>query len=82
MQMLSINSIPKSVTLLTSPPKVPAKRDPKIGPVQENDTIAKVSAIKKIPISPPIFEPESALFPHLLGSVSSKYPKKEMAKII
>ena len=30
----------------------PASREPKIGPVHEKDTIAKVSAIKNIPIIP------------------------------
>src|SRR5882724_915798 len=29
--------------------KVPANKDPSIGPVQENETMARVSAIKKIP---------------------------------
>ena len=30
----------------------PANKVPKIGPVQEKETIAKVSAMKKIPIPP------------------------------
>ena len=37
----------------------PAKRDPRIGPVQENETIARVNAMKKIPIVP--FNLEEAL---------------------
>src|SRR5690554_2911421 len=49
----------------------PAKREPKIGPVHEKDTIAKVRAIKKIPIIPPIFEALSILFPQELGKVNS-----------
>lgn len=49
----------------------PAKSDPKIGPVQENDTIAKVSAIKKIPIIPPIFEALSIFVLHDAGRVIS-----------
>src|SRR5690554_4339686 len=49
----------------------PAKSEPKIGPVQENETIAKVRAIKKIPMIPPIFEALSILFPHELGKVNS-----------
>src|SRR5690606_19137870 len=53
---------------------------PKIGPVQEKDTKAKVKAIKKIPNTPPTCEAESALLVNELGNVISKYPKKEMAK--
>src|SRR5690606_7625070 len=49
----------------------PASKDPKIGPVHENDTIASVSAIKKIPITPPILEAESILLAHELGKVNS-----------
>ena len=37
--------------------KEPANNEPKIGPVQENETIAKVNAIKKTPINPPEFSP-------------------------
>ena len=51
--------------------KLPASRDPKIGPVHEKETMAKVSAIKKIPMPPFILELESAVFPQLLGSVNS-----------
>ena len=32
----------------------PTNKEPKIGPVQENETKTRVSAIKKIPIKPPI----------------------------
>ena len=35
----------------------PARRDPRIGPVQENDTIDKVRAMKKTPKIPPIPSP-------------------------
>ena len=52
--------------------------NPTRGPVQENDTIASVSAIKKIPINPPVPDFSSALFAQLLGSVNSKAPNKEM----
>ena len=38
--------MPKITIVLTSPPKVPANNEPKIGPVQENETIAKVKAMK------------------------------------
>ena len=58
----------------------PANKEPKIGPVQEKETMAKVNAIKKIPKIPPTLEAESILFPHELGSVISKYPKNEKAK--
>ena len=34
--------------------KEPPKREPKIGPVHEKETIASVSAIKKIPMIPPM----------------------------
>ena len=51
--------------------KLPASKDPRIGPVQEKETIASVSAIKKIP-NPPFKEVfESVEFPQLLGKVSS-----------
>lgn len=53
---------------------------PMIGPVQENETKAKVKAMKKILNNPLV---ESALLSSLVvqdaGSVSSKAPKKEMA---
>ena len=48
-----------------------ASKDPKIGPVQENETIAKVSAIKKIPKTPPPDAAVSDLLPHPLGKVNS-----------
>ena len=49
----------------------PANSDPKIGPVQEKDTMAKVSAIKNIPnILRPV-EAASDRFPQLLGKVNS-----------
>ena len=54
-----------------SPVNDPANKDPKIGPVQEKDTIAKVSAMKNIPIIPAA----DSLFDDLLtqdeGSVNS-----------
>ncbi|CAI8364989.1 MAG: Uncharacterised protein [Flavobacterium sp. SCGC AAA160-P02] len=51
--------------------KEPANKDPKIGPVHENETMARVNAIKKIPINPPILEAESILSPQELGNVIS-----------
>ena len=57
---------------------VPASKEPRIGPVQENDTIARVNAMKNIPtVSSPECAP--ALLAKLPGNVISKYPKKEMA---
>ncbi|MNG10821.1 hypothetical protein D3C84_943140 [compost metagenome] len=53
---------------------------PTIGPVQENDTIAKARAIKKIPISPPLSACESTLFAKAFGSIISKAPRNETAK--
>ena len=49
----------------------PASKLPKIGPVQEKETMAKVRAIKKIPIIPLRFEPSSVALPQLDGRVSS-----------
>ena len=49
----------------------PAKSDPKIGPVHENDTIASVSAIKNIPMKPPELSPCVVVFVQLDGSVNS-----------
>src|SRR6478735_480553 len=63
----------------TAPPFVdnePASKDPRIGPVQENDTSAKVSAMKNIPTMPPTCDFSSALFAMLLGNVISNKPKK------
>ena len=52
--------------------KLPANKEPKIGPVHEKETSAKVNAIKKIPIPPFILEhAESEKLDHLLGKVSS-----------
>ncbi len=55
---------------------------PTIGPVHENETIAKASAIKNIPIKPPLSACESTFVPQLLGKIISKAPKKETAKTI
>ena len=56
--------------------------EPKIGPVQENETITNVSAMKNIPpvLPNPLFE--SALLAILPGNVISKYPKNEIAKMM
>jgi len=42
-----------------------------IGPVQEKDTSAKVKAMKKIPIKPPLSAIRSDLLDHELGKVIS-----------
>lgn len=49
----------------------PANNDPKIGPVQEKETKARVTAIKKMPTIPPILEALSILLLHEEGKVSS-----------
>ena len=60
---------------------VPASNEPSMGPVHENETMARVNAMKKIPAVP---SPERALalFAKPDGSVISKYPKKETANTI
>ena len=67
------NPVIPAVNCVAPPSEVKelANKEPKIGPVQEKETIAKVNAIKKIPIIPPIEEAESILFPQELGSVIS-----------
>ena len=62
-----------AVSCMAPPSEVsePAKRDPKIGPVQENDTMARVSAIKKIPATPFRLALSSVEFPQLEGKVNS-----------
>ena len=49
----------------------PAKRDPKMGPVHENETIDNVSAIKNTPKTPPMPSPLLVKLVHLEGKVSS-----------
>ncbi|GFR80727.1 hypothetical protein ElyMa_002323300 [Elysia marginata] len=49
----------------------PTNKLPKIGPVQEKETIANVNAMKKMPITPPVTDLESEILPHLPGKVSS-----------
>ena len=59
-----------------------ANAAPKTGPVQENETRAKVNAIKNMPSTPPISEAESTLFNNLLGRRISKYPKNDIANTV
>ena len=56
------------------------KRVPTMGPVQENETIAKAKAMNKIPIIPPLSACLSTLFAQELGNIISKAPKNEAAK--
>ena len=60
--------------------KTPPITAPKAGPVQENETIISVKAIKKIPTNPPLFEALSTLFAREDGIVISKAPKNDIAK--
>ena len=62
------------------PCKEPTNKVPKIGPVQEKDTIAKVMAIKKMPPKLPNPLLASALLAIPEGKLISKYPKKEIEK--
>ena len=62
----------KLVATFPSAKVVLPKSPPKIGPVQENETMAKVKAIKKMPNPPPTLEDaESILLAQELGKVSS-----------
>ena len=58
------------------------RTEPTIGPVQENDTSTRVSAMKKIPARPPLSEFWSLLLTNDEGSVISNAPKKEAANIM
>ena len=62
-----------AVNCIAPPSEVsdPASNEPRIGPVHEKDTIARVKAIKKIPMIPPILDAESILSPQELGKVIS-----------
>ena len=51
--------------------KEPANKEPKMGPVQEKETIASVNAIKNTPMIPPTEEALSILFPQELGNIIS-----------
>ena len=60
----------------------PASNEPSIGPVQENDTSARVNDIKNIPTTPPFSDFFSEVEIKLLGMTISKYPKKDIANKI
>ena len=53
-----------------------------MGPVQENDTSTRVSAMKKMPVSPRLSALLSLLLTIHEGSVISNAPKNEAAKIM
>ena len=55
---------------------------PTIGPVQENDTSTRVSAMKNIPPRPFEEDLASLLLARLVGSSISNAPKNEAAKIM
>ena len=79
----SANENPNIPTTGAIPPLLAAStiNVPTIGPVQENETSANTSAIKNIPIIPPLSAFESALFTHLFGKRISNAPMNEKAKI-
>ena len=58
-----------------------ANKAPNIGPVQENDTNAKVTAIKNTPTNPPKSDFESALLVHFAGITISNAPKNDNANM-
>src|SRR5688572_26074121 len=60
----------------------PTSKVPSIGPVQENDTIARVVAMKKIPPRSPRPDLESILLARPGGRPISNKPKKDKAKTI
>src|ERR1700748_495468 len=65
-------------------PPLPASTSngPTIGPVQENDTITNVSAMKKIPPKLDTLALESVLFVHEDGKVISNAPRNEIPNMI
>ena len=60
-----------NVGTLVAPATTPPNKLPRIGPVQENETITKVKAIKKIPINPPASSALEDLLAMELGKVIS-----------
>ena len=66
----------------TSPEVDLISTEPTIGPVHENDTSTRVSAMKKTPTIPPLSALLSLLFTSQLGIVISNAPKNDAAKIM
>ena len=56
----------------SEPESEPTSNEPNMGPVQENETNAKVRDMKNIPIMPPFEDFESDLFIIEFGKVISK----------
>ena len=81
----SPNATPKpaiATVNCTAPPSsfnAPTKSVPRIGPVQENETIASVSAMKNMPPRLPRFDFESTLLVTPDGNPISNKPKNESA---
>ena len=65
-----------AVGAANEPVAAPANALPTRGPVHEKETMAKVAAMKKIPINPPRSAAWSVLFAQLVGNWISKAPKK------
>jgi len=74
-------SIPTSGPILLPPPAACTNNVPMMGPVQEKDTMARVKAMKNMPIKPPRSEALSALLAQEDGRVISKAPKNEIANV-
>ena len=70
-----------TIGLVKEPPADSTKIVPTIGPVHENETKTRVNAIKNVPIKPPSRDLEFTLFTHEFGSIISKAPRNEKAKI-
>ena len=78
------NENPSIPTIGAIPPLEAAstKSVPTMGPVQENETMAKAKAMNKIPTTPPLSACRSTFVAQELGNIISKAPKKEVAKTI
>ena len=70
-----------AVGAANDPVAAPASALPTKGPVQENDTMASVAAMKKMPSKPPLSAASSVLFAQLVGNWISKAPKKLAPKM-
>ena len=77
------NEKPNIPTIGAIPPLEAASTNnvPTIGPVHENETIAKANAMNKIPTTPPLSAWSSTVFAQELGNIISKAPRKDAAKI-
>ena len=74
-------SIPKAGARIFPVEETSTKRNPMTGPVHENETIARVRAMRKILAMPDVERLlELTLLPHDEGRVMSKPPRKLAAK--